>query len=175
MRHVLTAAALALASPAGAESLCDRSDAAALLALLSGSWTGAVEVWVEADTISTGRDVPEGGVVLGGNGLLDSAFLDGLGAGPVPLTLGQVYDVDGVDDLLDTTESAWMADDLSDTPCGPEALPQFSGTIDAGPDLTGTATLIAYFDDRVLMLYDLEARGDWGFAEVTGSSLLSRE
>lgn len=89
-------------------------------------------------------------------------------------------DVDTVDDLLDTTETAWIADAVGDTLCGPETLPQMSATFRVAPQsgsqdsVSGTLTLIPYFDDRVVLLAQIELRGDWGLGFVTASALLTR-
>ena len=171
---VTTALAATLATAATADSLCGRTDAAVLLQTLAGAWDGTGGVWVETETVSSGETLESSAAYLGGNGLLDLAFLEGLGAGAVEVKLAPTYDVDQIDDFLTTTESDWIADELSDTPCGPEALPQFTGEVDEGPDLTGTATVVAYFDDRALLVLDLETRGDWGYAEVTVTTLLTR-
>ena len=173
MRMIPAALLACWAGGAGAESLCDVTDG--VFDRLAGDWAGAVTASVETETLSVTDEVMPGLSTLSADGAFGIDFIQDLvGAGAVVrLTHGAVvHDVDGVDDLLDTTETAWMADALSDTPCGPEALPQLSGTVDHGPDLTGTLTLIAYFDDRVLMLSELEYRGDWGLAFVTAAALL---
>ncbi|MGR3435501.1 MAG: hypothetical protein ACU0CO_11540, partial [Shimia sp.] len=69
-----------------------------------------------------------------------------------------------------------IADALSDTLCGPEALPQFVGVIDTGGGIAaeGTITVIAYFDDRMLQVTELTLRSAETVVFVTETALLTR-
>lgn len=176
-RIVYAAIGLGLAAQgAAAESFCGRSDHTAVLAQLAGAWTGEVSVSVETETLSVTQIATPGHSDISTDGRFQIDFVDQMIGENSALTLmpsDQGYDVDTVDDLLSTTQTEWMADTLSDTLCGPESLPQFTGRIEFAPDLVGDVTLIAYFDDRVLMLSELEARGDHGLAFVTSAALLT--
>ena len=101
-------------------------------------------------------------------------FTDWTGV-PVTLAHGEaVYDVDGVDDILATAEVDWIADHVSAPPCGPETLPQFTGTFASGDDVEGRVTLVAYFTDAVILIVEAELKGDWGLAFATTASLMRR-
>jgi hypothetical protein len=85
------------------------------------------------------------------------------------------YDVDRVDDVLDTTESGELADLLSDTQCGPEALPQVQVVLpefEGGITVFGTITLVPYFDDRVLEISELTLKSDETVLFMTETVLL---
>ena len=173
MRWITIIAALA-ASPAAAESLCGVTGEVALTQLV-GNWIGDVQGNIETETVSVTDVVAPGVASVGEDGRFAIDILGVLAGAGEAVTLTPVetiYDVDGVDDLLDTVEAAWIADALSDTPCGPESLPQLRGVVDYAPDLTGQIVLIPYFDDRVLMLAEWENRGDWGLAFLTLAALL---
>ncbi|MGR3492657.1 MAG: hypothetical protein ACU0DW_11410 [Shimia sp.] len=116
-------------------------------------------------------------VTLTADGQIESRFIDSrLGRG-VPLVDADVppYDVDRVDDVLATTEREDIADALSDTLCGPEALPQLVATIDAGEGIEaeGTITLIAYFSDRILQVTELTLRSEDAVFFMTETALLT--
>ncbi len=173
MRIALFCALLVVPGTVAAESLCDVGGG--IIPRLAGVWDGTVAMSVETEALSvTDEGLPVLSVLFD-DGRFGTAWMqDIVGAGET-VTLSRsdgTYDVDGVDDLLETAEADWMADALSDTPCGPEALPQLRGAVDYAPDLTGDLTLIAYFDDRILMLAELEYRGDWGVAFVIAAALL---
>ncbi|WP_143093045.1 hypothetical protein [Celeribacter neptunius] len=156
------------------ESLCGRRDAAAILAEIAGEWDSALSVQVEAETISTLREIEGDWALIEADGSFLNAFLDELIGVPVQLAPTETgYDVDQVDDLLATTEAAWIADALSETRCGPEDLPQLRAGFLAGAGLSGDVTLIPYFTDRVLMLFRIDYPGDWGHSEVIGTGYLT--
>lgn len=173
-----TATALALtlfATPVMAgESLCGWSDADRVLAALAGAFAGDLSVQVEAETVSTTKTFADDRATLSPDGDLSDAFLGNLVRDPVALTLGTlVYDVDAVDDLLWTAEAEWIADAVSLTPCGPEDLPQLSGSFVGGEGFAGQVTLIPYFTDKVVMVFEVDYSGDWGLSEITGTALLT--
>ncbi len=94
-----------------------------------------------------------------------SSFVDSIMGEEVALRWAEPkpYDVDRVDDVLDTTERADLADVLSDTQCGPEALPQLQVDLpefEGGISVFGTITLMPYFDDRVLEISELTLKSD---------------
>lgn len=173
MRLIWAGALVLWAGSAGAESLCGLTDEAEILARLAGAWDGEIRVSVETETVSVTEPLAERWAMLAPDGSFTTALNNNLDVDVVlRLATEPVIDVDGVDDLLDTTDSAWIADALSDTPCGPEALPQLTGAVTGRPDVSGIVMLIGYFDDRLLMLIALELRGDHGLAFVSATALL---
>lgn len=176
MTRLALSVALSLAAlPALAgESLCGRRDGVAILAELAGAWDNALTVQVETEGLSTLREIEGDWALLEADGAFLNAFLDELIGAPVTLAfVEEGYDVDQVDDLLEATESDWIADALSETPCGPETLPQFRAGFKGGAGLSGQITLIPYFTDKALMLFQIDYLGDWGLSEVTGTALLT--
>ena len=164
---------LLAAAPAAAENLCGAGPDA--FARLDGAWTAEPKLSLENEVLSEIR-APGPETLTLEDGTLASDLIDGLLGAPVPLVPSDapVYDVDAVDDLLDTTEHADLADVLSDTLCGPEALPQAVATIevDGGIGVEGTITLIAYFDDRLLELTELQVTSDETVVFLTRTALL---
>jgi len=158
---------------ANADTMCGRLDIGALDEL-QGQWISDIAISLESETLSV-TEVEEKSVTSILAGALRTPLIARI-AGPdatVSLTLQDTfYDVDGVDNMLDTTDSAWIADSLSDTPCGPESLMQFSGLLVVAGANTGRVTVIPYFTDRVLLIAELEMRGDFGLAFVTATGLL---
>lgn len=166
-----------LAAPAHAASLCGVTDPVRLYEALGTLWAPEQpRLSLENETTSILRDGPSDEVTISPAGTYDSTFTDSLTGAPLDLTLAEArpYDVDGVDDMLDTTENAVLADILSDTPCGPEDLPQFVAEIPAteGMSAGGTITLIAYFDDRVLRIMKLELKSEETILFLTETALL---
>jgi len=88
--------------------------------------------------------------------------------------IGPVYDVDGVDDILETVEAEWIADAVSQTPCGPRQLLQLTADVDMGEQGGGAVTFIPYFSNQLVMISEVEIEGDWGIAFVTEAALLTR-
>ncbi|MCA0043619.1 hypothetical protein [Celeribacter litoreus] len=155
------------------ESLCGWTDEAKVVRAIAGTFDSALAVQIEADLLST-RQLVDDRVSVEADGHFTDAFLDELLGAPLPLTLGPVfYDVDAVDDLLETTGSDWIADAVSLTPCGPEGLPQLSAAFEAGEGLYGQVTLIPYFTDKIVMLIQMDYLGEWGMSEITGTALLT--
>ena len=156
MKAFLVAAVLA--TPAAAESLCGRTDTDAVLAELAGRWSGEVrfsavnEIFDELRRTPADRAEPTilsaDGTMLAMQDLLPEAHH------AMRLAVTEPLDVDMVDDLLETADAEDFADALSDTPCGPEALPQFAAPVSlsdpAGMTATGRVILVPYFTDRVL-------------------------
>jgi len=177
----LVAIALFLAAPLRAENLCGLTGEAEVLDRLAGTWVGALAVSVETETLSAVERADEGAHVLTATGAFTTFIVEGFTGAPVDLSLAPapVHDVDAVDDLLETTASEVFADVLSGTRCGPESLPQLTGEFAAidptGQSAQGTITLIAYFDDHILMLGEIELVVEWGLAFVTVAALLTPE
>ena len=86
-----------------------------------------------------------------------------------------IYDVDGVDDILETTGSEWIADAVSLTPCGPDGLLQPTADFAFDELVTGQVTVIPYFSDSMLMIVEARLRGDFGVAFITTSTLMTRD
>ena len=162
------------AGPLGALSLCDVRDVDRIAQVLAGDWVhSGAGAFVSASDEAV-RPV-EGDIRIDAGGAVAWAELTGVLLPRVTPVLGDmVYDVDGVDDLLATTEVEWIADDLSDTVCGPESLPQLSAAYEVSEDLNGQLTLIPYFEDRVLAVLETEWTGEWGIAFVTVTTLMTR-
>jgi|GEM_PF-6512189 len=179
MKAVVTALLIVLAAPAAdATSLCEAPDDA-LADLLAGTWTG--EPRQSIDSLDTARIRAPGEIrvrlAAGDPGLaMTTGLLDNLGIAPLDLRRARPvpYDVDRVDDVLDTTDNAVLADLLSDTPCGPESLPQFSGTvgIEGGIRVEGTITIVAYFTDRLLGITELTLQNEGATLYLTETVLL---
>ncbi len=172
-----TLAILLLAAlPAEARSLCGVTDEAEVLAAISGIWQAEERISLENAATSLIR-VPAPARAEIGPGGIETDFLDGLTGAPLPLrrTDPPPYGVDAIDDLLETTGHAELADRLSDTPCGPEELPQLVARLPAGtaPDATGTVTLLAYFDDRLLQITEMVLRSEETVLFLTGTALLT--
>jgi hypothetical protein len=171
---------IASAVPALAEPLCDRPAEPALLETLVGDWSREGSISQFNETLDEVRAVPakETGYVITAEQHLSSTYLDYLAGDPLSLTgLSEpAYDVDRVDDVLDTTERADLADILSDTLCGPETLPQWQATLFVedrdGMQVTGTYTLIGYFTDRLLLIGELELRSEEALIFMTETMLL---
>lgn len=159
-----------LAAPVYAENLCDVADPDAVITSLAGQWDRVGALSVESEILS-GTNAVEGTVILSETGLFAAEETLALGGAVQMVPADQRVDVDRVDDLLDTAEVPWIADAVSETRCGPESLPQFSADLKTGA-LDGQITLIAYFSDRIVMLTEFQAKGEWGLAFVTSASLL---
>lgn len=168
------------ATTAQADSLCAVTDPQRINDVLAGAWSQEGAISIETETLSVTQPLDDDTPVTIENGtalvwpMTDQWLNEALSLITAPVRL----DVDGVDDLLDTADAFWIADAVGDTPCGPEDLPQVSGSFTAGEQgkddvITGTLTLIPYFEDRVVLLAELEMRGAWGLAFVTGASLLT--
>ncbi|QFU08310.1 hypothetical protein PARPLA_02908 [Rhodobacteraceae bacterium THAF1] len=165
------------ASPAVTDSLCGETDAARLNAVLAGEWDREAHIQLESETLSILRQTAPEIVTLGADGTLQTAFIDDQIGSSLPLMLAHdtPYDVDAVDDMLDTTETPEFADILSDTPCGPEDLPQLQGMLPEteGMSVAGTITLIPYFDDRILEITELELKSEGALIFMTATALLT--
>lgn len=183
MKSILVSALLILGPVhAAAQSLCDQRDPAKVMEALVGLWRGDVAVSVETETVSATEVMDAGRHWMREDGGFVTYLIAGWTEAPVDLALSEapIYDVDGVDDLLETTSREVFADLLSDTPCGPETLPQMTGQFvsdlaEGEGSVTGAVTLIGYFEDRVLMLVEAELTGDWGLGFVTATALLTPE
>jgi len=165
---------MCLAGPASAQNLCNERDEGRIAEILSGVWmhSGAGS-FVTASDDAVGP--VSGEIQIDAAGELNWAELTGVLLPAVTPVLGDMgYDVDGVDDLLATTEAEWIADELSDTLCGPAELPQLIARYEFSEDLSGQVTLIPYFEDRVLAILEAEWVGEWGIAFVTITTLMAR-
>lgn len=164
------------AGAAQAGSLCGVTDEAAVRAAMTGGFTQAGALSIETETLSVTEPFADEPVIIDPAGRIMLPVVDQWTGQDVRTTLsGGIYDVDGVDDLLDTVDAAWIADAVGDTPCGPEELPQITGTFASGEDLSGRVTVIGYFSDRMVVLTQVDLRGDWGIAFVTIAALLTRD
>ncbi len=165
--------AVLIAGAADAQSLCNVQAGPELIHSLSGDWTLEGATSVETETISIVVPETESAIITDGTFAAD--VIDRWTGEPLTLEPGQVYDVDAVDDMLETAEVDWIADAVSLTPCGPEALPQMTGIFDNGDALTGQATLIPYFADQIVLIVEVETIGTAGLAFLTTAALLSRQ
>ncbi|WP_281982386.1 hypothetical protein [Thalassorhabdomicrobium marinisediminis] len=173
MKHALLCLSVLFAPPLHAESLCGVSDVDFILDQIEGRWAADGNVSVESETLSVFKPLPDV-VVIGPDHRLTTRMTRNMGLTPELDVAAAPYDVDAVDDMLDTVEAAWIADAVSDTPCGPEELTQLSAEVRVDDVITGHVTLIPYFTDRVVLIAEVETRGDWGLAFVTHGLLLTR-
>lgn len=168
-----TCVALCLMSgPVSADSLCGVAGDVAL-AQLGGFWNvdGATSVELMNESVVGSYD---GLALLKTSGGFTASGIGRFNGDEVTLVARQVYDVDGVDDLLETVEAEWIADRVSETPCGPEALPQFSARFgDEETAWAGRVTLVPYFTDQIVLLAEIEMTGAWGIAFTTYAALLT--
>lgn len=162
------------ASGAQAESLCGVTDAAVVFGHLQGDWTLTGAISVETETLSvvevtngTAQFMQDRAVILTHDGGAGIAVSLGL--------LGAAYDVNGVDDILETVEAEWIADAVSTTPCGPDGLLQLSATSNANENETSRVTVVPYFSDKVVVIIESELTGDWGLGFITIAALLIPE
>ena len=180
---------MALAGPAGAESLCDVPADMALMARLSGDWLGPVQVATVNEVLDDLRAIERDDAIptmIHAGGLRTETTERVWFKRPMPLAAAAApLDVDEVDAILEDTEAEDFADLLSDTPCGPEALPQLETRIDnietillfgegPAPVFDGTITLIPYFDDRILRLQKITVRSEERVVFLTAAALLTR-
>lgn len=168
------------ASVAQADSLCGVEDFDRVQTVLTGTWVQSGASSIETETLSVVQPIDEAAAVeVRADGGLIWATTDQWLGGALSLEPRSVpYDVDAVDDLLTTTDSDWIADAVGDTPCGPGDLPQLSGAFRVASDaqqdaITGTVTLVPYFSDRVVLLAQIELRGEWGLGFLTTAALLT--
>lgn len=178
MKRIFMAVVAALMPvAAAADGFCDVTDPAVVYARLAGSWVREGSMSVEGSTTSFVRPARMFATEIDKDGLFHSGFVDSLMGEEVALTWAapKPYDVDRVDDVLDTTESGELADLLSDTQCGPEALPQVQVVLpefEGGITVFGTITLVPYFDDRVLEISELTLKSDETVLFMTETVLL---
>ncbi len=178
LRACLVVLAVLSAGPAPALNPCGQTDADAILGAIAGTWTAEEAVALDNDTTSLLRRPAPVSVQITPDGRYRSALLDDLTGGALPLAhpLPPPYDVDRVDEILAVTESEGFADRLSDTRCGPESLPQFVARLpgSVADVVSGTVTLIVYFDDRLLQITELTLRSDTAWLDMTAAAYLTR-
>jgi len=173
IRAVVVLSSCTFAHGSAADSLCGVTDPQAVFDAVQGTWVGRGSINVETETLSATEEpnqmvlaiTPAGGLIF-----------DPQAGGSTPLALeaeGIVYDVDQVDDILETVEAEWIADDVSLTPCGPEGLLQLTVAIPLAEGETASVILLPYFSDRLVMIGEREMRGDFGLAFVTMAALLT--
>ncbi|MFY0660176.1 MAG: hypothetical protein JXR15_06765 [Shimia sp.] len=179
MKRFLMAAAVAALTPvaAVADGYCGVSDPAVVYERLAGSWVREGSTSVEGSVTSFVRPARMFATEIDADGLYHSGFVDSLVGEEVALRWAEPkpYDVDRVDDVLDTTERADLADLLSDTQCGPAGLPQLQIELpefEGGITVFGTITLVPYFDDRVLEISELTLKSDETVLFMTETVLL---
>lgn len=161
------------ASTAQAESLCNVTDIDTVLSAIDGAWVATGAISIETETLSITEPFELAAMVNQdaqvSAGLLSNGYSIRLD------DLGPIYDVDQVDDMLDTVEAAWITEAVADTRCGPEGLLQLSGPITSVQGSEGTITLLPYFSDRIVIITEYEVKGDWGIGFVTVAGLLERD
>ncbi len=178
MKRILMAAVAVLTPVAVmADGFCGVTDPVAVYEQLAGNWVRDGSTSVEGSTMSFVRPARKFATEISAEGLFSSGFVDSLMGDAVALTWAapKPYDVDRVDDVLDTTERADLADLLSDTQCGPMGLPQLQIDLpeyEGGITVFGTITLVPYFDDRVLEISELTLKNDETVLFMTETVLL---
>ena len=179
MKRFLVAAAVAAVAPVAvmADGFCDVTDPAVVYERLAGSWVREGSTSVEGNTVSFVRPARRFATEIDKDGLFYSGFVDSLMGEEIALSWAESkpYDVDRVDNVLDTTDREDLADLLSDTHCGPEALPQLQIALpefEGGISVYGTITLVPYFDDRVLEILELTLKSDETVLFMTETVLL---
>lgn len=164
-------------------SLCELDDNTLLLEIMQGDWVERGAISIESETLSVTEPV-DGEMYIFATLIQSNAVFGTYQFDQANLRRGQVYDVDQVDDLLETAEVEWIADEVSLTPCGPDGLPQVSAdlfelSVDEGPiadrDVVGRVTVLPYFANKMVILVEAELRGDWGIAYLTAATLMTRE
>lgn len=169
------------AGAAQAESLCGVTDRQVVLDAIAGDWSARGATSVESETLSV-VDQTAGRYVFDAQGRFSSIIVEAVAEPPAVVidadsptlgALGVFYDVDQVDDILETVEAAWIADEVSLTPCGPEELPQLQIILRDGEASSGVMVIVPYFSDKMVAISEVEMRGDWGLAFVTSAALLT--
>ncbi|MBU2993522.1 hypothetical protein Q4555_13230 [Octadecabacter sp. 1_MG-2023] len=164
---------ICLTGTAQAESMCGWDEPTEIRAALAGDW-----IYKGAGSFVT-ASLDDQGEIDGAANITEAGdvAVDEITYTLMPLLrpeLGDVvYDVDQVDDLLETVEAEWIADAVSMTPCGPDDLPQLSATYQITEALNGQLTVLPYATDQVVLMLEAEWRGDWGLAFVTIAALLT--
>lgn len=177
MRLIAVAVLAATPVAAMADGFCGVADQAEILSRLSGDWVRAGSTSIEGADTSFVREARVFATNISADGLFQSGFVDSLMGEALPLEAVEpkTYDVDRVDDMLETTGRADLADLLSDTRCGPEALPQLQLTLpeeEGGITVFGTITVIPYFDDRLLEISELTMKSGETVLFLTETVLL---
>ncbi|WP_270728608.1 hypothetical protein [Shimia sp. Alg240-R146] len=166
MKRLFAIAAIMMApSWVLADGFCDVTDPAEVYARLAGNWEREGSTSVDGADTSFIRPARVFATRISADGMFQSGFVDSLMGEEVALEwiTPKPYGVDRVDDVLDATERADLADVLSDTRCGPESLPQLQLELpefEGGVSVFGTITLVPFFDDRVLEISELTLRSD---------------
>ncbi|MBO9464488.1 hypothetical protein J7443_04530 [Tropicibacter sp. R15_0] len=178
MRFIPILVALALPASALADGFCEVTDKQDILARLAGEWQREGTMVIDNAVTEIVKPSSDYLVTLSADGTGTSDFVDNLLGAAQDLRLAdpRPYDVDRVDDVLDSTDRFDLADILSDTKCGPENLPQLVMDLPEtkGMSATGTITYIAYFDDRILELSELTLKSDETVLFLTETALLTR-
>lgn len=175
--RLLTTVLCLLPGFALADGFCNVTDEAEVLGRIEGTWLRRGSLSIESEVESQLMAAQVYKLFIDEDGMADSSFIDGVTGAPQKLTLAdpKPYDVDRVDDMLETTERPDIADTLSDTLCGPEALPQLVIPVNmshGGTRIDGQITLIPYFDDRILEITEYMATLDGTVLHVTETVLL---
>lgn len=161
-----------------ADGFCDVTDPSVIAERLAGDWSRQGTMSIENAGMSTLEPSTDYTVTFNADFTIATEFFEQLTGRTTPWAIvdPKVYDVDGVDDMLDTTERADLADILSDTKCGPGALPQLVVQLSESHldmTVTGTSVFIAYFDDRLLEVTELTLKMDETVLFVTETALLT--
>lgn len=180
MRRGLALVAMAVSvfgTSGAADGFCGLGKPDIALAQIDGTWKREGSVSVFNETTDELRPSAPFTVQISGDGTFVSPFVDSLTGKPLTVSVlsAPAYDVDRIDDVLDTTGRADLADAVSDTLCGPSQLPQFQARLDVsdGISVSGTVTLIAYFADRVLQVSELELKSEDTILFMTETVLLT--
>ncbi|PVA06125.1 hypothetical protein [Thalassorhabdomicrobium marinisediminis] len=174
--------AIVVASAAQAESLCGVLDRSQVLGTIAGDWQLEGAVSAEGETLSQVRQTL-GHVIIDATGRIATAVAPAGEEAPRAaleddsLTLtstGVFYDVDRADDIFDTVEAPWIADAVSETPCGPERLLQLGGMFEVGDSTSGIVAVLPYFSDRIVLIGETKITSERGLIFVTRAALLTR-
>lgn len=186
MRLFLLALMLGIPVSALADGFCDVTDVSEVHSRIAGKWHREGSMSFVNATTDMERPSDPYITEFFETGLVANKFYDDLtGAMQLADLVDTLYDVDKVDDMLDTTGRSDFADVLSDTLCGPDQLPQLVVKIElpvgnrsqlaGAPDIGvfGTVTYVAYFDDRLLEISELTVKTDETVAFLTETALLT--
>ena len=175
MKPPIVAVGFALvANIAQAESLCGNLDAPFIMDTLQGDWALNGSISVETETLSVVQPAQGGTATFEDDFVVALLSEDGLETYGTLAESPSPYDVDHVDDILETVEADWIADDLSLTPCGPEGLLQLRSSVQE-PNRESHLTVLPYFNDQMLVIYEGELTGDWGLSFITFAALMTRD
>ncbi|MGH1413341.1 MAG: hypothetical protein ACRBB0_07590 [Pelagimonas sp.] len=178
MKNLGCVVMLCLPGAALADGFCNVTDPVQIAERLAGDWSREGAMSIENAGTSALEPSTDYKVTFNADFTVATEFFEQLTgrAHPWDLADPKLYDVDGVDDMLDTTERTDLADILSDTKCGPGALPQMVVHLTESHldmEVAGTSVFIPYFDDRILEVTELTLKMDETVLFVTETVLLT--